>query len=315
MTAVAAIDALRDIPREFIAGTLTTTSVPDRYIDLEDFRARMTAHGLDASLVPAKRSEIHDFQQACRSVETRRGAKAPQGPRTQVTVGEVVTNSVESVYQVTAEVRDETNRVIEHPKAMRVVYDKSLVGPGKDPIRFEPLDPNYAQALKDIEPVIRLRFDAARGKLPGPKVREILRTLFKRMNATRWANSVYFVSTAHEAQLAAMREVIKGTYGADGDCSTVPILNTKGVHEIIGEKVAAHVQDDVTKLMSEFAKKLTPGAAIIEADFLRAQGSRAQLVTQAEAMMAEYGEEIATVREALALVDEQVMEMWSRING
>jgi hypothetical protein len=32
-------------------------------------------------------------------------------------------------------------------------------------------------------------------------------------------------------------------------------------------------------------------------------------------MMSNYGEEIAVVREALGLLDEQVVEMWSRVNG
>jgi hypothetical protein len=313
VTALTAISAMQDIPREFIAGTLTTTSVPDRPIDTEQLRALMIQYGLDASLVPAKRSEVFDFQQACRSVETRRGAKVPQGPRTQIAVGEVVTNAIESVYQVTVEVRDETNRVIEHPKALRVVYDKSLTGPGDDPIRFEPIEQAYADALHDLEHVIRLRFEGTRGRLPGAKVREILRTLFRRMAATRWAYSVWYVSIAHEAELEAMRTVIKTIYAADADFSTVPILNTKGVREIIEEKVTAHVQTDVTQLMAELAKHLKPDREVKEADFKRAQGSRKALVDQAEAMMAAYGEEIASVRDALALVDEQVMAMWERI--
>lgn len=311
MSALAAINAMQDIPREYIAGSLTTTSIPDRPIDLEQLRTLMLQHGLDASLVPAKRSEVFDFQQACRSVETRRGTQ--QGPRTQIAVGEVVTNAVESVYQVTAEVRDEANRVIEHPKAMRVVYDKSLVGPGRDPIRFEPLDPNYAAALHDLEATIRVRFDQTRGRLPGAKVREILRTLFRRMAATRWANSVWYVGVTHEPELGAMRRVVKELYGADADFSTAPILNTKGVREIIEEKVTAHVQSDVANLVGELSKQLKPGREVKEADLKRAQGARRTLVEQAEAMMAAYGSEITTVRDALALVDDQVAAMWSRV--
>jgi hypothetical protein len=312
MPVIDALAALHDLPLDQTAGFLSTTSVPDRPVDLELLRKLMQDSGLDASLVPARRAEIFDFQQVCRSVETRRGVRAPQGSVTQIAVGEVVTNASESVYQVTVEVRDEANRVIEHPKAMRVVYDKSLAGPGKDPIRFEPLEAAYADALKDLEHKIRLRFEASRGRLPGAKVREILRTLFKRMYATRWANSVYFVGSAHEADLAAMRTVVKGLYGHDADFSTIPVPNTRGVKEILAEKVASHVQGDVMKLMGDIADKLRADGKIKSSDFERTSNVRNELVEQAEQMMKVYGSEIATVREALTLVDEQVMAMWER---
>src|SRR4051812_13034556 len=120
-TATTTFATLRDVPPELCAGVLVTTSVPDRPIDPEQLRKLLLAHNLDDALVPERKkiSEVHAFQNACRSVETRRGSKA-KGSTTTVAVGEVVTNATESVYQITAEVRDEQMLVIEHPKAMRV---------------------------------------------------------------------------------------------------------------------------------------------------------------------------------------------------
>jgi hypothetical protein len=310
---------LRDIPAELCAGVLVTTSVPDRPIDGEYLRALLKQRGLDDSLVPESKkiSEVHAFQNACRSVETRRGASA-KGKRTTVAVGEVVTNGAESVYQITAEVRDEVNRVIEHPKAMRIVYDKAFAGPGNDPIHVEELDPNYAQALKPLADQIQLRFDALRGRLQGAKVREILRAQFRTMFAPRWANATYFVDLAHVDKLEAMSEVIAALYKGDAKYATAPVFNTASVRSNLKVAIGEHVTDDVTQLMAAFAKKLSAKdehgqpKKLTDREFEHANDQRAALVRQAEAMMANYGEEIATVREALGLVNEQVMALWER---
>jgi hypothetical protein len=312
----ATIDTLQDVPGDLIAGVLVTTSVPDRAIDGEVLRALLKARGLDDSLVPEPKriSEVHAFQNACRSVESRRGASA-KGTRTTVAVGEVVTNGAESVYQITAEVRDAGNRVIEHPKAMRIVYDKSLAGHA--PITVEALEVNYAEALKPLADKIQLTFDALRGRLQGAKVREILRAQFRAMHAPRWANSVYFVDIKHMAALESMASVLAELYGGDAKYDHAPVLNTRHVRDTLGEKIGEHVADDVAKLMTTFAKKLSAKDGeqpkkITAREFEHANDQRAALVKQAEEMMAGYGDEIATVRESLALLNEQVVAMWER---
>jgi hypothetical protein len=306
---------LRDIPAELCAGVLVTTSVPDRAVDGEQLRTLLLAHGLDDQLVPERKkiNEVHAFQNACRSVETRRGSKA-KGRTTTVAVGEVVTNATESVYQITAEVRDEANLVIEHPKAMRIRYKKDRVGAG-NAIVVDDLDAQYAQALKPLADKIQLLFDAMRGRLTGAKVREILRAQFRGMHAPRWANATYFVDLRHVDRLESMSKVIAELYGSDAKYSTAPVFNTASVRANLKVAISEDVKGEATKLMTELAKKLAPGSEVKEPDFKRAQAQRTELVSLAEAMMSNYGEEIAVVREALGLLDEQVVEMWSRVSG
>lgn len=311
-------DTLRDIPAELCAGVLVTTSVPDRAIDGEHLRRLLLAHGLDDNLVPEpkKISEVHAFQNACRSVETRRGA-ASRGKRTTVAVGEVVTNATESVYQITAEVRDETNLVIEHPKAMRIRYIKARP---QDPITVDPLDAAYAEALKPLADVIQLKFDALRGRLTGAKVREILRAQFKGMHAPRWANATYFVDLRHVGALESMSKVMAELYQGDAKYSTAPVFNTASVRANLKVAIGETVTDDATKLMTENARKLAAAKAgehprkVTQAEFDRANEQRMALQRQAEAMMSNYGEEIATVREALGLVNDQLLAMFERVS-
>jgi hypothetical protein len=309
-TATTTFATLRDIPSELCAGVLVTTSVPDRAIDGERLRALLLANGLDDSLVPEpkKISEVHAFQNACRSVETRRGSKA-KGRTTTVAVGEVVTNATESVYQITAEVRDEAQLVIEHPKAMRIRYQRAQSAV----FVVDDLEPAYAEALRPLADMIQLRFDAMRGRLTGAKVREILRAQFRGMHAPRWANATYFVDPRHVDKLEAMAKVITDLYAGDAKYNPSPVFNTESVRANVKVAIGETVKDDATKLMTDFAKKLAPGGEVKQSDFDRAQNARSELVAQAEAMMGNYGEDIATVREALALLDEQVVEMFARV--
>jgi hypothetical protein len=319
--ATTTFDTIRDIPAELCAGVLVTTSVPDRAIDGEKLRALMLANGLDDALVPKPKqvNPVFAFQKACRSVETRRGSKA-KGATTTVAVGEVVTNATESVYQITAEVRDEANLVIEHPKAMRIRYVKAAP---TDPIRVDPLDPSYAAQLRPLADHIQLKFDAMRGRLDGPKVREILRAQFRGMHAPRWANATYFVDLKHVDKLEAMQRVIAQLYSDGAKYSPAPVFNTATVRENLRVAIGETVGDDVSKFVAALAKKLAeankePEAGksakkITQGEFERAKDERKALVKQAEAMMANYGEEIATVREALELADAQVVALLEKV--
>jgi hypothetical protein len=168
---------------------------------------------------------------------------------------------------------------------------------------------------------IQLRFDAMRGLLTGAKVREILRAQFRGMHAPRWANATYFVDLRHVDKLEAMSKVITELYGGDAKYNPAPVFNTASVREHLKVAIGESVKDDATRLMGENAKKLAKSHAAADAkpitpkEFERANELRQELARQAETMMANYGDEIDTVREALAMVDAQVMEMWGQVTN
>lgn len=305
-------DALAGLDPAHVAGLLTMTRVPDAPTDLEQLRALMAAEGLDTSGLPAKRSATFDFSLACRAVESKRG-RARKGER--VTVGEVVTNDAESVYQVTAEEVDEANRVINHPKAMRMVFDKAFP---TDPIRVEPIDPAHYEALRHLESEIRLRYAALRGTVPGSKLREIVRDEFKAMNATRWStgSSAWFVPKEHNERLRSIERMLRAAHPAGGvEFTTAPLPNCEGVRAIVEDKVIEHTAADALKLMTENAVKLGDQGDLSVKTFERAKGKADELRTYAERMERELDTEVASVRESLRLVDEQLMEMWGRVKS
>jgi ribosome-binding protein aMBF1 (putative translation factor) len=101
------------------------------------------------------------------------------------------------------------------------------------------------------------------------------------------------------------------------------VFNTATVRENLRVAIGETVGDDVSKFVAALAKKLAeankePEAGksakkITQGEFERAKDERKALVKQAEAMMANYGEEIATVREALELADAQVVALLEKV--
>lgn len=291
------------------AGVQVATSVPDRPVEADQARDSFQRHGLDLALLPTKRRPEDDFANACASIGTKRG-KTANGTRERIDVGFVTENPAEVVYQIDREVIDKANRVIEHKKSMRVVFDKSTAN-GGDPIRVEtPGTLEDYQALAHLEQAIRDHFDTHRGKIPGAKIRAAIRFYFlDRMGATRWADkqSVYFVPIEHYETVEKLGHMVGDLYPDDGDFTVLPLANTKGVLEIIADKHAAHVKQDAQQLLSEIADLRKSGRKIQSSTVARLVQTRRTLGQRRKRMTEIIGQETQTASAALDMLDEQLL--------
>jgi hypothetical protein len=310
--AVAGAGALDTLTR---IGRLTNTRVSDRSIDGDKLRELMKAEGLPSELVPAKRAEVFDFQKACASVSARRSSKDAKGEY--VEVARAKADSDECVYVITRCVKDPANRTIEHRKSMRVVYDKARRARGEDPISVEVMGAADYEALKHLEHKIRANFEIHRGKLPGSNVRAILRAVFAKVHATRWSttNSVWFVPEQHASTIEAMERVLKALYGLDDvEFDSIPLYK-EDTGDIVERKVISHVRTDVSKLMAENAERLRGGDKIKQTTFERAREEREKLDGYAREMVSVVGGELDAVKEAMRLLDDQLVAMFGRVGA
>jgi hypothetical protein len=108
---------------EHILGFYALFTVPDQPVSASKLARLWAAEGLPAGVVPNERKAVHAFQYACRSIESRRTIGVEQSEE-QISVDEIYTNPEKSEYQVTRVVRDRANRVIDHPKTMRITFDQ-----------------------------------------------------------------------------------------------------------------------------------------------------------------------------------------------
>lgn len=173
------------ITDQHIVGYYTWYSISDEMKSLERVRREFRAAGLDVDRLPKSRRLADVAAEAVRKIE--------HGPRRNGTIVEtrveqVVNTSDEIVYQVTRHVWDMAKRQIDHPKAMRVVFEKDT-----GEFTFEPLD--RGQEIDGLEEAILANFEANTTKIPGHKLRTILRHYIEDMGAEsmRDGGAIYFL--------------------------------------------------------------------------------------------------------------------------
>src|SRR5688500_5524907 len=104
-----------------ILGYLTWFSVPDEAVPLRRLKQQLAVHGLPPSLAPKDTKGIDTFKRAMREQE---GRTRTNGHVVETTVAQVVETSEDCVYQVSTLTRDLDERVVDYPRAMRVIFDK-----------------------------------------------------------------------------------------------------------------------------------------------------------------------------------------------
>ena len=246
-------------------GKLVTYSMTDDFISGTTLVRCWAKHGLDPNDLPDVRSGLHNFQSACRSVETRRR----NGAGVEVKVDEVVNDATECVYQVTRMVRDKTLKVIEHPKAMTIAFDKKL-----ETIAVRELE-DY-QTLRGLEDAIRTHFSKNAKAIPGQKIRNTVRsTLLKigAQNLRRKAGGLYFVPhqysvaapgggtqmTDTQPTLDGLAGVFEDLYGHRGDFWTMPLLDSADAQKMVAKHFAINVASASEELLTEAVNRVRAG--------------------------------------------------------
>lgn len=218
-------------------GNFATYTHPDDAINATKLIRAVAQHNLDAfvDLFPQVRSSTHVFQSACRSVESSRGTGSVE-----VQVDEVVNDSVEIIYQITRMVRDKKQRVIEHPKAMTLAFDKALE-------RIDVRQLEDYDALRGLEDAIRSHFKANTKTVHGQKIRNAVRDVILRIggqNVRRKAGGLYFVPQEWTSDrgreetlpiLDSLADLLHTLYGDRGDFYVIPAPDTDYMREMVGK--------------------------------------------------------------------------------
>lgn len=252
------------VKQSMIAGYVTMFTVPDDAVSATKLTRTFAALDLDTDLLPPTRRSADVFKSACREVEAKGNGSHK---RAEVVVDELMETGTEVVYQVTRRIRDRENRVIDHPKAMRVSFkkdDESMV--------FEPLEPSHYKALSGLEDAIREWYDKNATKVPGYKIRSVLRSYMEILGATnlrRKAGGVYFVPARGKDTLDSLSEALDKLYGAASDLHTIPLVNDEGAREMIQKHFTINATGQIDDLMAKINEALHgTRERKIRADFL-----------------------------------------------
>lgn len=251
---VVAVTPGGQITMDMILGFIALCQVPNAPQSVAKLRRLWLAEGLDDTLIPKQRKPVHAFQAACRSVETRRTESLKVH---EVKVDEVLENEKECVYQITRLVRNKDDKLIDHPKAMRLTFNKAT-----GEIEADPLDKKTYRALKGLEDAVREDFERNSNRVPGAKIRRAVRATLRDQHATLIQNKgVFFVPKAGKIALDSIQNVLQGLYGDSGvaEMYVIPCANDEGERQMIARHFQANVTDHIDKLLAEITMRLKSG--------------------------------------------------------
>jgi hypothetical protein len=255
---VVAITPGGDITMDHIMGFYALYTVPNEPVSTTKLNRLWVAEGLPHDLIPHERDAKHNFMHAVRQIETRsRNTDSASGERKEIEVDPVTETKDRVVYQVTSLIRDSLNEVINHPKAMRVVYDKNA-----QTITSESLDKNTGLDDAELEALLQRvqdTFDSNATKIPGARVRASIRGLMKEVGATnvrKKAGGVYFVPKDAKESLDSLDRVIEGLWKGEGELHLIFAANAEGEKELVERHFTVNVSEEVDALMAEATEAL-----------------------------------------------------------
>lgn len=246
-----------------LLGRLATFTLPDEGINGAKAVRIWHKHGLDVNMLPNVRQPAHVFQSACRSVETR---KRDNGHSIEIKVDEVLNDSKECIYQITRMVRNKAEKLIDHPKAMRVNFDKTL-----GTITVDALE-DY-KALRGLEDAIREHYEKNAKKIPGQKVRNAVRDTLLHIgaqNLRRKAGGLYFVPREYRAGeqgeeaatlpvLDGMKGALTDMYGERADFYVIPVASDEDMKTMVRKHFVINVAEQASELTLKALNRVRQG--------------------------------------------------------
>jgi len=284
-----------------VMGYITMFTVPDRFVSASKLGRAWAANALPTHLIPADRKAVDTFKNACRSVETRRTSS---NRTVEVKVDQVEETYSECVYQITHMVRDHTQRQIDHPKAMRVVFDKMA-----ETIVYEVLSKKYASGLDQIEAAIDDHYTTNLATVPGSKVRSAVRGLMNTVgavNVRRKSGGVYFVPVDGKGEIDNLTNVLDFLYGADAEVHYIPCADEAYHLEMVQRHFTMNVSQEIDETIARTADKLIADRKMRSDAVGNLLVRRKELGDLRTKYAGIVGDELATVNEKLELLDKQL---------
>lgn len=249
-----------DITDDMLAGYYVFYSIPEESIPLSRVRKAFKENGLDDSRLPDKRRGEHVMQDACSKAQRI----SENGKRVEIRAQQVGRTDDFLIYQMTRHVHDLDNRVIDHPKALRVLYafeDGTL--------SFELLDGAKQSEVQSLIDEIQGHFDKNHGMLPGRGLRTILRHYIEAIGGEPMRDGVYFLARErklgessklrdfHGAAIDGgqfienLQNALRQIYKGEPEFHPVPCVNDEGQRAFLKRKFIENCTEELKEYRDE----------------------------------------------------------------
>lgn len=243
-------------------GFITWFTVPDESQRLPKVKKNWMIAGLDPRVLPSDPRAKDTFKRAMREQETRTRAfnnTSRQWEITETTVKDVVETPEEIVYQINRVTRDTNERMVEFPKAMLVIFNKTSFD-----IKFKKIGDIPRAELLPMMEAITTYYEGNAKTITGAQIRTVVRNYIKDdfdeqankvglsgENMRGKAGGVYLVLARHREQLDALADFLSELY-PDGRAYlySVPLADGATERELVRRH---HVANTVSEIQSEIA--------------------------------------------------------------
>jgi hypothetical protein len=243
-------------------GYLTWFSIPDESIGLRKLRQALVVHGLPPTLAPKDTKAINVFKRAMREQETREKVWDADERRmtiVETTVAQVSETPADCVYQISRLTRDLKQRVINYPKALTVVFNKST-----EELSFKVLGDVPRSEVVPMTEAIESFYEKNSSKVTGAKVRGIVRNYLKSEpdeprkveglsgeNLRGKAGGIYFIPAKHVDELTALSEALAEMYPGRAYLHAIPMADSASEREIIRRHHVANTRSEMMEAVQE----------------------------------------------------------------
>lgn len=242
------------ITDDMLAGYYVIYSIGEEAIPLARVKKAFADHNLDGSRLPKGRRPEHVMQDAC----TKAQRIHVNGHKEEIRAQQIGRNKDFLMYQLTRHVHDLANRVIEHPKALRVLYsfDDSTLS-------FEPLDGADMTDVQSIADEIQTYYDAHQAVLPGRGLRTIIRHYIEAAGGEFIRDGAYFLTKTtpltqnsklrdHHGDaidaaefIASVRGALAQIYKTEPEFHPIPCVADEGQKAFLRRKFMENAAEDL----------------------------------------------------------------------
>lgn len=301
-----------------LLGYIAWFSIPQDPVKISTLRKEWVIAGLDPSPLPRDQRAADVFRRAMREQEGR--VTNPDRTVTQTDVVDVLQNEQEIVYQISRVVRDIDDKVVDYPKALRVIFNKD-----HDTIAFRPLGEVPRADVLPMMSEIQDYFDSNAKTVTGNKVRAVVRNYIQAdsdeqservglsgENMRGQAGGVYFVLERYSTELEGIAQALENLY-PDGRAYlySVPLADGATERELVRRHHTASAMADAKKAIADVSEILREDRKISVRDDVRRhhwgklQGMRRRVAMYGQALKNDEAE----VQDVMQMLERQLNKL------
>lgn len=297
-------------------GYVVWFSVPDESVGLRKLKSEFITRGIPKELLPKDVRSLDVFKRAMRAQDGRR---REEGRIIETAVAPVTETPLDCVYQISTLVRDFDERIIEYPKALRVIFNKATEQVSYNRLGDVPRSETF-QMSENIDRFI----ERNSSRVTGARVRAIVRNYIRDTtiekqdqyglageNLRGKAGGVYFVAARYAEELNAVSEALEATYDGRAYLHAVPMADSASEREIIRRHHVSNTVEEMKELRGELRGLLqSDRERAPRSDVVRRQRRRVRALEQRAAEYASIlADEQEDVTDGLKILRQQLLKL------